>query len=74
MDKEYTDKELEEIGRLIGRRLAEKFGDDPMKMYLLSEVLEGWLKGDDVRDDLVKLFQNTIIEAIIDGTLELEEE
>ena len=74
MDKEYTDEELDAVGRLIARRLAEKFGEDQMKMYLLSEVLEGWLRGDDVRDDLAGLFKDTIIEALIDGTLELEEE
>ena len=74
MDKEYTEEELEGFGRLICQRLAEKFGKDPMKMYLLSEVLEGWSRGDDVSDDLVKLFKDTIVEAIIDGTLELEEE
>ena len=74
MDQEYTDEQMEAIGALIAQRLAEKFGDDHMKMYLLSEVLEGWTRGDDVRDDLVALFKNTIVEAIIDGTLELEEE
>ena len=70
----YTDEEMAEVGKFIVDRLADEFGNNPMKLYLLEEVTEGLMRGDDVRDELVKLFEDTIMHALIDATLELDEE
>ena len=70
---DYTNEEMVEVGKFIVGILADEFGNDPMKLYLLEEVTEGLMRGDDVRDELVKLFESTIMHALIDATLELDE-
>ena len=71
---EYTDEQMSKLGELMSEQLLEKIKDDPMKLYLLIEVLEGLERGDDVNNDLVELFKNTMMDVLIDGTLELDEE
>lgn len=71
---EYTDEQISRLGELMSGQLIEKIKDDPMKLYLLLEVLEGLERGDDVNNDLVELFKNTMVDVLIDGTLEFDEE
>lgn len=76
MDEEliYTKEELNELGQLMAYELLEKVKNDPMKLYVLTEVIEGLERGDDVNDDLVELFKNIMMNVLIDGTIELDKE
>lgn len=74
MDIEYTDEQMAKLGEFMAAVIIEQVKDDPMKAYVLEEVLEALERGDDVNDELVEMFKNAMMSVLIDGTIELDEE
>ena len=74
MAEEYTEEQMAKLGELMATVILDQVKDDPMKAYLLEEVLEALERGDDVSDELIELFKSNIMHVLIDGTLELDEE